>query len=132
MKQATQLLQKYRGSLAFGHIEIDQGGNFSGKTDIGGEQEDRNMRFGLPHSGSNFASMHPWHGVVQDYGLNRFTGEDFQPGSSVESCQHPVPSALKQDLSNPQADQFVIHAKDKGVLVRHMLLIHSIASTTLS
>jgi hypothetical protein len=68
--------------------------------------------------------MHSRHGVVQDHSFNRLADEYFEASSSVERRQNPVSCPFQQNLSNPQADQFVIHAKDKGIFVRHSYLIH--------
>ena len=69
------------------------------------------MWFGLAHLQSDLASMHPRHRVVENYHLHRLIGEDLQPRRSIQGGEHPVAGALQQDLSNLEADLFVIDAE---------------------
>jgi hypothetical protein len=118
-QQAIQCIQQRGGPLALGHIDIHQGADLVGQTDIGGEQENRDVRFGLAHPPGDLAAMHSGHGIVEDdriYGLVR---KQFEAGMAILGGQDAIAGALQKDLSDVQANYFIVHAQNQMRFVVH-------------
>ncbi len=113
MQKAFQFLEEHGSSFPLGHIKIDQGGDFNGQADVGGEKKDRDAGFDLAHPEGDFAAVHAGHGIVQDDGFNRLALEEGQSGGAVESGQNAVACAFKEKLSDLKPDEFVIDTENK-------------------
>jgi hypothetical protein len=118
-KQGAEFLQKQGCALAFGHVEVDERCDFDGQADVGGEKQDGNFGFDLPHSGCDLAAVHSGHGVVEDDGVNWLLGKDFETGGAVEGGENAVAGTFQKNLSDLKADLFVIDAKDEMGFLLH-------------
>ena len=84
--------------------------DFLREADIGGEQENGHLGLGLTHFPGDFAAVHSGHGVVEDDGFDGLGGEEFQAGVAVGGGEDLVAGTFEQDLADPQANDFVVHA----------------------
>ena len=87
------------------------------QSNVSGEKKNRDAWFDLAHASRDLPAVHSRHGIVEHDCLHRLVLEESKARRSVHCREDLVSCALQQYLSDPESDEFVIHAKNKvGVL----------------
>jgi len=108
--KAAQFFEQRWSPFAFGHRHVDETVDLRGEAGVGGQHEDWNVGLDAAHAARDFAAVHPWHGEVEDDGLDGLAGEDFESGCSVERGEDSVARSFEKHPPDFETNGLVIDA----------------------
>ena len=98
--------------LALGDVRVNEVSHPGGGKGVGGQHDDGNRGFKLPHFGGYGRAVHVGQVVVKHNQVNRMSSERGQPGPAVGRHQNLVPFAFQQELAHFRIRGAVINAED--------------------
>jgi hypothetical protein len=70
-----------------------------------------------PHIDCDLAAIHAGHGEIENDDFDRFPGEDFESGGTIESRKDFVACSLKQHPADFEPNGLIVDTQD-GMLLR--------------